>query len=119
MNYWTKRKYAFRYAFIGIGRLFRCEVHAKIHLLATLCVIVFGFIFKIKPWEWTAVFLCIGGVLMAEAFNSALEKLADRVSKEKDPLIAAAKDLAAGAVLLFVLAAVAVGLIIFLPKFFC
>lgn len=55
---------------------------------------------------------------MAEAFNTAVEKLADRVTREKDPLIATAKDVAAGAVLLMVLAAVVVGCIIFLPKIF-
>ncbi len=52
---------------------------------------------------------------MAEGFNSALERLCDRVSMERHPLIKAAKDLAAGSVLLFVFAAVAVGLIIFVP----
>lgn len=53
---------------------------------------------------------------MAEAFNTAVEALADKVSPGYDPLIGRAKDLAAGAVLIFVLAAVAVGLIIFIPK---
>ena len=53
---------------------------------------------------------------MAEAFNTAIEKLCDKVSPERDPLIKTTKDVAAGAVLLFVLGAVAVGLIIFIPK---
>lgn len=54
---------------------------------------------------------------MAEAFNTALERLADRVTRERDPLIRVAKDVAAAAVLLFVFASVAVGLIVFIPKF--
>lgn len=54
---------------------------------------------------------------MAEAFNTAIEKLADRVTCERDPLIGAAKDVAAGAVLLFAIASVAVGLIVFIPHF--
>ena len=53
---------------------------------------------------------------MAESFNSAIEALADKISPDKDPLIGKAKDLAAGAVLLFVIVAVAAGLIIFIPK---
>ena len=53
---------------------------------------------------------------MAEGFNTAVECLADKVSPEYDPLIGRAKDIAAGAVLLFVIAAVAVGLIVFIPK---
>lgn len=71
---------------------------------------------RISPTEWGLVSLCIGGVLMAEAFNTAIEALADKVSPQKDPLIAKAKDVAAGAVLIFVFAAVAVGLIVFIPK---
>lgn len=115
MSYWQQRKNAFGYAFKGIARLFTREAHAKIHLLAAICVIVAGIIFSIASWQWCAVILCIGGVFMAEAFNTAIEKLADKISPELDPLIGAAKDLAAGAVLLFVLAAVAVGLIVFIP----
>lgn len=116
MGYWYKRKKAFGYAFKGIYYLFSQEAHAKIHLLAMICVIIAGFIFKIDAREWCAVILCIGGVFMAEAFNTAIEKLADRITNQQDALIGAAKDVAAGAVLLFVLAAVAVGLIIFIPK---
>ena len=54
---------------------------------------------------------------MAEAFNTAIEALCDKVSPGFDPLIGRAKDLAAGAVLLFVFAAITVGLIVFIPKF--
>lgn len=85
-------------------------------MAATVCVIAAGFILGISNTEWCLVILCIGGVLTAEALNTSLEKLADKVCKEHDPLIGASKDLAAGAVLLFVTSSVAVGLIIFLPK---
>lgn len=114
-SYLQRRRRAFGYAFKGIGCLMK-EAHAKIHAFAAICVIACGFIFKIAPWEWCAVILCIGGVFMAEAFNTALEHLANRITREKDPLIGAAKDVAAAAVLLFVFASVAVGLIIFLPR---
>ena len=117
MSYLKNRARAFKCAFIGIGRLFSQEAHAKIHLFAAVCVIAAGLIFKIERWEWCAVLLCIGGVFMAEAFNTAVEKLADRITRERNPLIGAAKDVAAGAVLLFVLASVAVGLVVFIPYF--
>ena len=116
-GYWRRRADAFRYAWQGIVTLVREEQHARIHLLATVCVVVFGIIFRVSPTEWCLLAICIGGVWMGEGFNSAIERLANRVSRERHPLIKAAKDLAAGAVLLFVIAAVAVGLIIFIPKF--
>lgn len=116
-EFFKKRRRAFACAFRGINSLFAEEVHPRIHLVAAVCVIAFGFIFNIAPWEWCAVIICMGGVFMAEAFNTALERLADRVTRERDPLIRVAKDVAAAAVLLFVFASVAVGLIVFIPKF--
>ena len=118
MNYWQKRKNAFRYAFAGVGRLFRDEAHAKIHAIAAMAVIAAGFIFNIERWEWCAAIICIGGVFMAEAVNTALEKVCDKVCVERHPLIGQAKDMAAGAVLLMAICAAAVGLIIFLPYIF-
>ena len=117
MNYIKKRISAFGYAFKGIYMMFRHEAHALIHLIATVAVIVAGFLFRINALEWCVICLCIGGVFMAEAFNTAIEKLADKVSPEKDPLIGRAKDVAAGAVLLFAISTVVIACIIFIPKF--
>ena len=48
--------------------------------------------------------------------NSAIERVVDLVTHDKKPLAKAAKDLAAGSVLIFAIASVFVGLVIFLPK---
>lgn len=111
-----KRLRSFGYAFKGIATLFS-QPNACIHAVVMVIVLVCGAWFKIQAWEWCAVILCIGGVLMAETLNTAIEALCDKVSPGFDSLIGKAKDLAAGAVLLFVISAVVVGLIIFLPKF--
>lgn len=114
---WKARGRSFRYAWSGIRALVSGEHNARIHLCVAAGVIIAGFLFSLQAWEWVAVILCIGGVLMAEGFNSAIEALADKTCSRPDPLIKRAKDIAAGAVLLFVMAAVVVGLIVFLPKF--
>ena len=106
---------SFRFAWQGILSLFKKEANAKVHLVAAFLVIALSFVMKIEAHEWVAVIICIGGVFMAEGFNTAIESIADKVSPEYDPLIGRAKDLAAGAMLLFVMAAVSVGIIIFLP----
>lgn len=111
-----KRLKSFGYAFKGIAGLFS-QPNACIHAFVMIVVIVCGVWLKIKIWEWCAVILCIGCVLMAEAFNTSIEALCDKVSPDYDPLIGKAKDIAAGAVLLMAIASMAVGLIIFLPKF--
>ena len=115
-NYFLKRGRSFVYAWQGIVSLFGNEPNARIHLCVALLVVAAGFFFNISASEWCLVTLCIGGVFMAEAFNTAIEKLCDKVSPQTDSLIKIAKDVAAGAVLLFVFAAIAVGLIVFLPK---
>ena len=116
-EYLKKRLLAFSYAFKGIYSMFRHEAHALIHLCAAIAVVVAGFLFKISGLEWCVISLCIGSVFMAEAFNTAIEKLADKVCDTHDPLIGAAKDIAAGAVLLMAIATVVVACIIFIPKF--
>lgn len=113
---WKKRFASFSYAFAGIAALVKGEHNARIHCVVAIAVVVTGILLDISQMEWVAVSLCIGAVLMAEGFNSAIEALADKVCKESDPLIKRAKDIAAGAVLIMAIASVAVGLIIFLPK---
>jgi len=49
---------------------------------------------------------------MAEAFNTALESLADASVPEQHPLVARAKDSAAAAVLLAAIAAATIGLLV-------
>lgn len=115
---WTlkSRLRSFKYAFNGIGLLFR-QPNACIHAVVTLIVLISGWWVGLTSGEWCIVVICIGTVLAAEAINSALETLADRVTEQYDPHIGRCKDMAAGAVLLVVIAAVIAGLIIFLPKF--
>ncbi|MDE6811239.1 MAG: diacylglycerol kinase family protein [Muribaculaceae bacterium] len=115
MNWIKERLRSFKYAFNGIGLLFE-QPNARIHAVVTIIVIVCGIWVGLEAWEWSIVAICIGGVLMAEAFNSAIEALADKISPDYDPLIGKAKDLAAGAVLLIVMGVVTAGLIIFIPK---
>ena len=116
MGYLKKRKKAFRDAWRGVRKLVAGEAHARIHLGAAVVVTIAGIFFGLSATEWCLVVICIGGMIMGEAFNTALERLADRVSMERHPLIGAAKDIAAGGVLVMAVAAAVVGVIIFLPK---
>lgn len=113
---WRKRAKAFTYAWQGFRALLRYEHNARIHCVAAVVTIAAGFIFHISAMEWCAIIICIGLVIAAEALNSAVEALADRITTDHDPLIGRAKDLGATAVTLLALVAVAVGLIIFIPK---
>ena len=109
------RLLSFKYAFNGL-RLLMAEHNAWIHCFAAVCAVVFGFIFDISPMEWVAVTLAMGAVLSAEAFNTAVETLANYVCEERKEAIKNTKDLSAAGVLLTVVAAAIVGLVVFIPK---
>ena len=114
-SYFNKRKAAFDFAFKGIYYFYKREAHAKLHLLASIIVILAGIFFKISAIEWIAIVLCIGLVFAAEAFNSALEMITDSIYKDHNPIAGKIKDIAAGAVLICAIAAVGVAFIIFIP----
>ncbi|WP_128546409.1 diacylglycerol kinase family protein [Larkinella soli] len=104
---------SFRFAAVGVRDLFRFENNAKVHLLAAVAVGVAGVWLRLDRVEWALVLTQIGLVWAAEAFNTAIEKLADVVSPERHPQIKAVKDLSAGAVLMVVVMAVVIGVWIF------
>jgi len=109
---------SFRYAGAGIYSLFRYENNAKIHLLAAFAVFAAGIYLKISGAEWCIIVIQIVLVWAAEAFNTAIEKLADLVSPDYHPTIKVVKDVAAAGVLLLAISAIIVGGIIFLPRIF-
>ncbi len=112
----AKRLKSFTYAFHGLRVLLREEHNSRIHLLATLCVIVAGVVLHISALEWVAVAFAVGIVFSAEIFNSAIEDLSDVVCPERDERIKKVKDLSAAAVLVSAFTALIVGLVIFIPK---
>ena len=105
-----------RAAINGIVATAREERHFRFHLLATACAIPIGVVAGLAPWEWVALSFAITTVLAAELFNTAIERLADRVCQERDPLIGRAKDCAAAATLVAAGAAVVTGALIFVPR---
>ncbi len=119
---WKKRGKAFMYAWQGFKALLRYEHNARIHLVAAVLAVIAGIILGISPLEWCVVVMCIGLVIAAEALNSAVEALADKISPGYDPLIGRAKDLGATAVTLLAIVAVVVGCIVYIPyiiRLFC
>ena len=108
---------ATRYALRGM-RFFFEERNAWFLLGGTVAVVAAGLWFSIERWEWCAVIAVAALLWMAEAMNSALERLTDLVSPGFHPLAGKAKDLAAASVMLALVAAVSTGLIVFVPRLF-
>lgn len=107
---------SFGYAFAGLWILIRTQRNARIHFALTALVLLLGVVSGLSRAEWMALVLTIALVLAAEAFNTAIESLVDLVSPALHPLARQSKDIGAGAVLLTAIAAVVVGVLIFLPR---
>lgn len=103
-------------ALTGLVWALKTQRNLQVHGLATVLVAGGGFWLQMVAWEWCVVLLAVGLVWAAELLNTAIEVLADRVSKEREEPIRLAKDAAAAAVLVAALAALGVGLVVFLPK---
>lgn len=108
---------SFGFAFSGIAYTTKTQLNFKIHLLAIICVLLFGYYFALSANEWLGIILAIGLVLVTELVNTAIELLVDLVSPEFNTLAGKVKDVAAGAVLVSAFIAVIIGAMIFIPKF--
>jgi len=108
---------SFGYAFEGI-RLATKERNMRFHLVCASIAILAGFFSKLSAVEWLILIITIALVIGLEMVNTAIENVVDLVSPEFHPLAKAAKDVAAGAVLVFAIASILIGMILFLPKWF-
>ncbi len=115
MNWLRLRIASFGYALRGVARLVAGEPNAQIHTLATGLVVLLAFLLEISASGWALLVLAMGLVWAAEALNTAIERLSDRFSAERDPEVGRAKDAAAGGVLLAALAAATVGVLVLGP----
>ena len=76
------RARSFVYAYQGIVYCLKTQHNAWIHLFLTALVVFCGFFFQINLYEWFILMLCIGFVLTAEIFNTAIEELVNLISPE-------------------------------------
>lgn len=109
---------SFTYAIKGLIYAFRTQLNFKVHTFAAISATLMGFYFNISRPEWLWIILAIGLVLITELLNTALEVLVDFVSPGFHPKAGIIKDVSAGAVLIVAILAVAIGLIVFVPKVF-
>ena len=108
----TNLALAFVYALRGVGRALRREPNLRIE-------VILGALALALAWWLGAplvpVLLAAGLVLSAELANSAIETVVDLAEPQRHDLAGAAKDMAAGGVLIASLFALLVGLAVLGP----
>lgn len=116
----NKRKYryveTFKFAFEGIRTAFVHEKNIRFHTFFSVIVIIFASFLSLSLLEWILILFAIGGMLVLEMVNSAIERVVDLVTCDYHPLAKQAKDIAAGAVLIYAILSVIIGILIFIPK---
>lgn len=106
---------SFGYAFGGLVFALATQMNFRIHLIAALAVIGLGFYWGVSADDWRWLVVAIALVLAAELMNTAFEHLCNVVQPELHASVKAAKDVAAGAVLVTAIAAAIIGGLVFWP----
>lgn len=115
-SFFTGRLRSLVFAFKGAYKLVTTEHSVMVQFSLAILITLAGFYFHITKEEWLVQTLAIGLVLSIEGLNTAVEKIADFIHPDYHQKIGFIKDIAAGAVFFAAIAAIAVGLIIYLPR---
>ena len=103
------------YAIAGCLYMLRRQKNVRILALASIAVLLLALWLGISALEWAMLILTVALVWMAEFINAAIEAAVNLASPDLHPMAKVAKDVAAAAVLLAVLASVLVGCLILGP----
>jgi diacylglycerol kinase (ATP) len=113
----TGRLKSVKYAFLGAVKLITTEHSIMVQFSLGILMTIAGFYYHITATEWLFQTMAIGMVMSIEGLNTAVEKIADFIHPNYHERIGFIKDIAAGAVFFAAMTAIAVGLIIYIPKF--
>ena len=106
------------YAVNGLFSALKTERNLRIDIAAMFIAIAFGLYLKLSILTWGLIILVIGFVLVAELFNTAIERLGDEAANGvQKQLIKKAKDIAAAGVLLSALTALIIGVLFLVIPF--
>lgn len=104
---------SFQWAINGLQIVWQQETNFRIEFSVSFVAVIAGVILKFAALEWIVLIMCVTAVLAAEAVNTAVENICDRIEPGHDTLIGKIKDIMAGFVLIVVVGASSVGVVLF------
>ncbi|MCB0459603.1 MAG: diacylglycerol kinase family protein [Flavobacteriaceae bacterium] len=116
-EFFMGRVKSIQYALKGLWILLTTEHSIIIQFFIAVILTIIGFIVQLSAIEWMLQLLAIGLVMVAEALNTAVEKLTDYIHPEYDKKIGLIKDISAGGPAIAAIIAIIIGCIIYIPKF--
>lgn len=108
---------SFHCAFMGLKHAHK-ERNFFIMLFLGIISVIAAFIFDLPELKKMIVVILAMLVIGMELFNSAMERMLDAIIQDHHPKVGEIKDLMAGAVLVFSILSLIIGLWIFLPYIF-
>lgn len=106
---------SFSHAYKGILFALHNEKNFQIEIIGGTLAVILMLFFPLSGLERALIILSIALVLTLELANTALERVMDILKPRIHPYARVIKDVMAGAVLLVSLAAIAIGVAIFVP----
>jgi len=108
-------KRSFKDAYRGLIYTFRYEQNFRIEVIIAVLVLFATFYFPLSLGQRIVILVIVFSILILEIINSLLERLIDFLKPKIDRTAGIIKDMAAGALLLAVIASVIIGVMIFYP----
>jgi diacylglycerol kinase len=103
-------------AFRGLKLGIRGHSSFFVHFFFAALVLAAGIVLQFEPLQWCLLLGCIGMVLTAELFNSAIETLFRGLDEATKARTHGCLDIAAGAVLMASIVAAVIGTIVFCSR---
>lgn len=111
-----KHTISFKNACNGLVWSLKTQPNYRIHLFLSALSIGFGFWLKISYFEFLLIILLITIGLVIETINTAIEEATDAIDTKIREDIRIAKDVSAGAMLVYAIGATVIAMMIFVPK---
>ena len=106
---------SFGHAIDGLAHLLRTQRNFRVQLAVAVLAVVLAAALAFSVVEWAVLVVTIALVLATEGLNTGIEIAVTLASPERRPEAKAAKDIAAGVVLLCAIASIVIGGLLFLP----
>lgn len=111
-----KHAFSLNNAISGIVWTVKTQANIRIHLFLSVLAIIGAVLLKVSTVEFFVIMVLIGGGLAIETLNTAIEEAIDAIHKDWSEEIKIAKDVSAGAMLIFSITALFIAGFIFIPK---
>jgi diacylglycerol kinase len=108
---------SFKYAVQGLMAIWREELSFRIQSVAAVILLVLTISFNFDYMESAIIAIAVTIVLLAEATNTVIERIMDKIEPNIDPVVGKIKDMMAGVVLIGSMGAAIVGLTVLIHHF--